>query len=272
MHNLRLPSERPAPMATPAAGSDRPAHALRWRFEVAADRAFDRLAWERPREHQVRVLVFDTMGWRQHATAAEDWLDCRERMRAARFRQSHDRVIHVLAHALWRKAIGRCMNLEPLDVPLGFTPLGQPVLPGTGLATSLSHSGRWVAIAIGATPIVGVDIERLPCDLALDDMLGTICHEDEVGAVAALPPGERESAILQLWTRKEALLKAFGVGLTATPASIRLTPDAPMEPPTCARGQPACLIRDIHLPPGLVGALAAPGDVTCVAMHALDHA
>lgn len=247
------------------------AGATRWRLEVAADRAFDRQAWVRPRELQVRVLVFDALAWRQHATAAEDWLDCRERMRAARFRHGHDRLVYVLAHALWRKALGRCLDLDPLDVPLTSTALGQPVLPGTGLATSLSHSGRWVALAVGAISTVGVDIERTPVDLRLEDLLENVCHEDEAAVLAALPSPERETRVLQLWTRKEALLKAFGVGLTESPASIEATPHGTVPPPPSARGQPACTVRDLHLADGLLGALATPTGNVSVALHTLQH-
>lgn len=245
--------------------------AARWRFEVAADRALDRHAWQCPRDGQARVLVVDTLAWRQHTAAAEAWLDCNERMRAARFRHSHDRIVYVLAHALWRKAVGRCLELEPLDVPMVFTPLGQPVLPGTGLATSLSHSGRWVAIAIGTAEILGVDIERAPAEICLDDLIANVCHEDEAHAMHALPPDQRELALLQLWTRKEALLKAFGVGLTVPPHSIRLLPDAHSAPPPAAHGLPPCTVRDLHLPAGMVGALAAPANITALAIHVLQR-
>jgi 4'-phosphopantetheinyl transferase len=46
----------------------------------------------------------------------------------------------------------------------------------------------------------------------------------EQPAVAALPAAARGGAVLRYWTRKEALLKATGVGLAVAPAALTVTP------------------------------------------------
>jgi 4'-phosphopantetheinyl transferase len=60
---------------------------------------------------------------------------------------------------------------------------------------------------------VGVDAERLeetPLEPALLDAVLTPCERQRL---AALSPEERQVAFLALWTLKEALGKAMGVGL-----------------------------------------------------------
>ncbi|MET0330630.1 MAG: hypothetical protein ABW154_04295, partial [Dyella sp.] len=102
-------------------------------------------------------------------------LDAAEQARAARFRFHHHYACYVLAHALWRTALGACLGVEASRVPLVSSPAGKPLLPGSGLATSLSHSGPWVAIAIACAATIGIDIERSPAHMALQALLPTIC-------------------------------------------------------------------------------------------------
>jgi 4'-phosphopantetheinyl transferase len=204
------------------------------------------------------VLLMDGTNATGSPLGAMLLLDATEQARAARFRFQHHRSSYVLAHALWRIALGTCLGLEASRVPLTSTPAGQPLLPGSGLATSLSHSGHWVAIAICSAATIGIDIERSPTHMTLQVLLPTICTPTELAWLQHLPESAREQAALALWTRKEALLKAFGVGLTADPAALSSIAEGPIAPPVIATGQPACCVRNIELPIGLVGALATP--------------
>lgn len=140
------------------------------------------------------VLVFDSSMWVAHAAAAEGLLDHGEHCRVARFRFDRDRSTYTLAHALWRMTLGVCLETEASMVSLVSTPSGQPQLPGTRLATSLSHSGSWVAIAMGAADTLGVDIERAPSRIALSDLLMTICTSTEAADMQKLPLPAREHA------------------------------------------------------------------------------
>jgi 4'-phosphopantetheinyl transferase len=216
------------------------------------------------------VLLFDSALWGLHTESAEGLLDAGEQARAARFRFERDREPYVVAHAVWRAVLGVCLGVDASDVNLGHTPAGQPFVVGTELATSLSHSGSWVAIAVCAAQTVGVDIERSPSRLTLSDVMPSFCTAAEIAEVMPLHPLLRESALLSLWTRKEALLKAFGTGLGEETARMKATTTAPVMPPASATHQVICRVRDIDLPAGLVGALAAPTNITACRLHWLD--
>ncbi len=207
------------------------------------------------------TLFFDTNEWQVHGAHALDLLDAGERNRAARFRFDADRATYVLAHALWRIALGECLRIDAAAVPLASTPAGQPRLRESGMSTSLSHSGSWVAIAIACAPTVGVDIERSPPRMALDDLLTVICSPAEAVGMQRLPGDEREAALLSLWTRKEALLKAFGIGLAQALHSLSVLTDGLISPSASVTDQVPCRVIDLDLPTGLVGALAIPANV-----------
>jgi 4'-phosphopantetheinyl transferase len=224
-----------------------------------------------PGAGEARVLVFESSAWMAHTDAAERMLGVGERRRAARFRFEPDRTTYILAHALWRMALGVCLGVEATEVPLVSTPSGQPLLAGERLATSLSHSGCWVAIAACHAMTVGIDIEISPSRVILDDLLATICTPPEAAEMRKLSALEREPALLALWTRKEALLKAFGVGLAEVPARLSAALPGLVAPPKEASGVPPCRVRDLDLPAGLVGALAAPVGVDRYRLHLLDE-
>ncbi|MBB6189721.1 hypothetical protein HDE77_004108 [Rhodanobacter sp. MP7CTX1] len=86
------------------------------------------------------------------------------------------------------------------------------------------------------------------------------------------PAPERERALLKLYTRKEALLKAFGVGLVADPASLPGVATGLVAPPMGASGAPPCRAGDLDLPAGRIGALATPGLVTRCRLDILNDA
>src|SRR5579859_3256141 len=166
------------------------------------------------------VLLFDSTPWRSFHDNAVCLLPSSEQERSHRLRQTRHRDTYVIAHALWRLALGDLLGVEAMDVPLTSTADGRPQLEGTGYATSLSHSGAYVAIAISRTTSIGIDIEQSPPRAGLRDLTSVLCTPTEAAAVEQLPPEQRELALLSLWARKEALLKAFGVGLREAPTSI----------------------------------------------------
>jgi 4'-phosphopantetheinyl transferase len=218
-----------------------------------------------PQAGQVSVVMFDTAAWCRFQQEACEWLGPAERARAQRFRFDRDRSVYVLAHALWRAVLAVALECEPCNVPLAFLPSGQPQLPGTALATSLSHSGSVALVAVGAVRMLGIDLEQGPPRIALDELSPAICTPREAAALHVLPPARRERALLQLWARKEALLKAFGTGLRQSPASFEAVVGEPVSPP--AQGGPRCRVFDLALPSHCPAALAASADMVRYALH-----
>lgn len=222
-----------------------------------------------PRADQACVVVFDARTMATYASLAMDVLDRRERARAARFRFRRDRDTYVLAHAAWRVALGICLGVDAREVPLACTEDGQPCLAGTTLSTSLSHSGDHVAIAICPAATVGVDIEQWPARIDLEALMPMFCTREERAVMASLDEGERTRALLALWTRKEALLKAFGVGLLADPTTVA-APAGPIQmPPANALHYPPCRTCDLPADGGWIGALAAPPAIRDIRLHRL---
>ncbi len=218
---------------------------------------------------ETNVLLFDSTPWRHRRADAYALLSVRERERALRFVQPHDRDTYVLAHAFWRLALGHVLDTDAASVAFTITEAGKPLLPGNAHATSLSHTGSHVAVAIGMTATLGIDIEQSAPRTPLRDVARIVCSAAEMLALDALPAHSREFALLELWTRKEALLKAFGTGLREPPSSVQADIGVDIAPPASAGDVPPCRVHPIDLPTGLVGAIAAPASMTRVSLHLL---
>lgn len=87
---------------------------------------------------------------------------------------------------------------------------GAPYLPDhPELSVSISHCRTAVAVAVSPEGRVGIDVE---CRRKIGEgLLERVCTADEQTAVRAA--ADPTMAFLQLWTRKEAVLKLRGTGI-----------------------------------------------------------
>jgi 4'-phosphopantetheinyl transferase len=188
-------------------------------------------------------------------------LDEGERVRWRRFLQQADRERYLVTHALARLVLGGLTGVWPAALTFEATcvhcggPHGKPRLPGSGLEFSLSHSGDRTVVAVTRGVPVGVDVEATIAKANVDTLCRAVLSEHE-----RLGP-DRARDLTVYWTRKEAVLKTTGDGLTVSPRD--LTVSAPGEPPALVawKGRPE--VVDLYdLNPGkdhlaCLGALAA---------------
>lgn len=128
-----------------------------------------------------------------------------------------------------------------------------------GLATvSLSRSGGVaVAAAVEGRHQVGVDIEW--ADARPQGLARVVLARGE-----DLPSGD--DGPLRLWTRKEAVLKATGAGLTVDPQGVRIDGLTVVAGPAGP-----WWLADIDLAPGLIGSVAVRAhDARIAAVARLD--
>ncbi len=135
--------------------------------------------------------------------------------------------------------------------------------PAARLEVSVSHAGDRVAVAVCRGLAVGVDVEEVRADLDVDAIAPDVLAAEEVAWLAQLDQPDRRAAFVELWARKEAVLKGLGVGLEAPPRDLRVSGlgEAPVvrawpvgtAPPT------AVALRALETGPGYVGCLAVLG-------------
>lgn len=149
--------------------------------------------------------------------------------RARRFVFKRDRQRFIAAHAALRETLSSQVGLPAAMLEFEQGPFGKPSLvEPSALRFNLSHSQGMGLIAVCNDVEIGADIELLRPMSDIDALARNYFSEREREALEALPRELHERAFLTCWTRKEACLKATGMGLSVDTRSfeVGVVPDA----------------------------------------------
>jgi 4'-phosphopantetheinyl transferase len=175
-----------------------------------------------PRSGPVDLPADEVHVWRVDIAGATDaggleTLSATERARADRFHFPADRDRFVASHVALRAILASYLDAAPAALAFGESAHGKPFVEapdaGRALRFSLSHSGDIAVVAVSRGHEVGVDVERVRSLDDLDGFAARYFSPAERDALARMPSGERQRAFFQIWTLKEAYLKACGEGL-----------------------------------------------------------
>ncbi len=143
-----------------------------------------------------------------------------EQVRASRFHFDRDRHRWTNGRAWIRRTLGNYLGLDPASLRIMAEPGGRPYLPDIcGFDFNLSHTGDWIALAICQDGRIGVDLETIDPTFPAREIAREFFLPEECQWIANGPVDR----FFQLWTAKEALMKATGRGLSLTPDRIRVS-------------------------------------------------
>lgn len=115
-----------------------------------------------------------------------------------------------------RRTLAAYLGIDADQVSLLDEEHGRPHLDpahGAALDFNWSHSGGHALIAVARGVWPGVDVERRRPQSRALPLARRFFDGDEADTLAALPAEARDLAFLELWTAKEAVLKAHGRGI-----------------------------------------------------------
>ncbi len=168
---------------------------------------------------EIHVWRFDLDG--SPALVLHECIDESERVRALRFAFAHDRNRFLRARYVMRKLLGQYLRVQPEKLHIETSRYGKPFLPDRhGLSFNLSHAGNCGMLAICTGFQIGVDIEEQRAPTDIRELVNSVFSKDEAHAVSTVADDELGIPFFTCWTRKEAYLKALGVGLTIDPRSV----------------------------------------------------
>jgi 4'-phosphopantetheinyl transferase len=138
--------------------------------------------------------------------------------RAASFHFDLDRSRFVRCRSVMRILLSRYLATSPGKIRFRYGNNGKPELADLQrshpLRFSVSHSEHLALIAVTSGRAVGVDVEKVRAELESIEIAKRLFSECEVRELLSLPAKARQQAFFTCWTRKEALLKATGEGLS----------------------------------------------------------
>ena len=148
---------------------------------------------------------------------AWSFLTASEKERARRFYFAKDRHRWIRGRAWIRQELARTLGQPAASIFISAKPGGRLYLPDhPGIDFNLSHTGCWIALGICQAGWIGVDIETIePAFPALE-----IAEEFFLPQERAWIAEGGVERFFQLWTAKEALMKATGRGMSLPPDKI----------------------------------------------------
>jgi 4'-phosphopantetheinyl transferase len=181
-----------------------------------------------------------------------------ERDRADRFRFDRDRRSYVARRATLRSLLSQYLACAPRDVPICTGPHGKLFVADSTLRFNVSHSGGLALYVVAHGLDVGCDIEFHDGQVAINPISERFFSPAERQALERFPANGRIAAFFDLWTRKEAVLKASGLGLSVPLDSFDVSP-LPAERIVSLRNDGRWLVRSVETIANHSVAIAASG-------------
>ncbi|WP_086998394.1 4'-phosphopantetheinyl transferase family protein [Rhizobium sullae] len=187
-------------------------------------------------------------------------LSSEEIARASRFVQARDCHRFIAGRAGLRRILARYLAVAPRRLGLTYNAFGKPQIAGSNrrqLHFNLSHTETTAMLAVSDHYHVGIDIETIKP--LKEDIAGHFFSPKEYMTLKMLAPEAYLQGFYCLWTRKEAFLKALGVGLSLPLDAFDIAITAPqLERLDGDADAPInWSLFDVDTPSGLVGTVAA---------------
>lgn len=200
-----------------------------------------------------------------------------ERARADLFATDALRNRWLGAHVALRRILARALGVAPQAIAYGKAEVGKPFVAapaGRDLEFNFSDSGDLALVAVSRCGPVGVDVELCRPERDLLTLAESFFAAEERAALRALPEAERPAAFYRIWARKEAFIKAVGLGLRfgLERFAVSSEADAPrlLRVDTDPRAGERWQLRDVPVADGYAGALVAPAEAGRIESLAWD--
>lgn len=189
-----------------------------------------------------------------------------ESERAARYRFEQDRNAYVAIRALLRLLLGRYLEEDGRSLRFDYSSFGKPYVHAP-IAFNVAHTRQAGLLAfmldapVGGDSI-GIDIERLRPEIVTDELASQVLSPLELDHYGA--SHEKSQLFFDIWTRKEAYVKALGTGLSTPLPSLTV-----LDQPTV--GQYGLYPLAINVPTH-TAALAVKGHPNAIRLYSTSDA
>lgn len=175
--------------------------------------------------YYIHVYTIDLLRVREDENRLLTFLSHEEITRADRFLSPIHRQRFIASHGALRVILSQYLNISPGDIRFSISQHKKPALQTPnplGLQFNLSHSDEIAVCALTLNHAIGIDIEKMKISYN-PDTAKRFFNPEEYDALLKLSPEERRPGFYRLWSRKEALIKALGLGLTLPLSSFSVS-------------------------------------------------
>lgn len=121
---------------------------------------------------------------------------------------------YIISHGILRYILSYYTNQPAHSLEFINNMYGKPFLKYSNIQFNISHSRNMACYVVTFNNKVGIDIEFHDNTLDIMGISELVLTQKEVALLRSFSTKERYEAFYTLWTRKEALVKAIGEGLS----------------------------------------------------------
>jgi 4'-phosphopantetheinyl transferase len=144
-------------------------------------------------------------------------LSAEEKTKVMKYRYGNDQERFIKFHGILRCILAAYTGSDPKEVRYEYTKFGKPVLvnllKGNEIHFNMTHAEDNVFYIVSSKYEVGIDLEKVTECVDWQNISRQYFSLQERNFIESVPRDQRTHAFFYIWTRKEALLKAKGVGL-----------------------------------------------------------
>ena len=195
-------------------------------------------------------------------------LSADEAARAARYLFDKHRRRFIACRGQVRQILAGYLCADPAEIGFSYGAKGKPALAGpwseSKIQFNVSDSHELALCALVMNRDLGVDLEHIRSPSDFEGLAERFFAAREVDMLRSLPDERRLDAFFNCWTRKEAVLKAVGIGLAMPLNRVEVTL-APQDPAKVliyagdAAAADSWWLQSLDPAMGYVGALASRG-------------
>ncbi|PKN89222.1 MAG: hypothetical protein CVU51_01225 [Deltaproteobacteria bacterium HGW-Deltaproteobacteria-1] len=168
--------------------------------------------------NETHIWIVDLDQWNLSCLEAVQTLPETEAKKAGRFRFETHRNRYIKGHFMLRSLIGMYLDIDFYDQEFHANRYGKPAMQtfheNNSIHFNISNSENIYVCAFREKGEIGIDIERIHDLPDMDQIVERFFSFDEKKVFRSLQEQNRKHTFFRYWTRKEALLKAMGVGLS----------------------------------------------------------
>jgi 4'-phosphopantetheinyl transferase len=136
-----------------------------------------------------------------------------EKARADKFHFECDKRRYIAARGTLRNILAKHLDCNPKEIIFKYTAVGKPYIENAQIQFNISHSHEMAVYGISFNKNIGIDIEYIGSNIRGEDVFKRYFFSSEYELIYSVPLFERQKMFFQIWTIKEAYLKATGEGI-----------------------------------------------------------
>ncbi len=148
--------------------------------------------------------------------------------RADRFRLAQQRQRFITAHGQLRLILSQYLEQPPELIAIAQNAHGKPYVADQRLQFNIAHVNDSMLCALTWDYAVGIDVEDTRREVEIMTIARSFFSLGEVEQLEAHAPDDQRQLFFDLWTRKEAYLKARGVGLKFNALDTPISVNSPL--------------------------------------------